>query len=301
MIPRNMSTKTLAAYCLPFVGIVALYGGSARAQHLGDVQIVLDGNQLVTRNELGETQVFVNEFDSFGGVLFTDDPGFESQAGSLPGGTAITFNILQSLWYWDGVQLVAPQDNASIRIALGPVTPVLVTGVSGAQPGFAFATASASGTIHTHLSYTLAPLDTAFGVYGVVLELTAPQFEASAPFLFAFNYGLTDLDEIFNGVDAIVEASGILEPPAVPGDTDGDGDVDVVDLNNVRNNFGASGDPILGDTHPFNGAVDIQDLNNVRNNFGVRPDANSVPEPATFGLALLVALSLLPRITQRRS
>lgn len=71
--------------------------------------------------------------------------------------------------------------------------------------------------------------------------------------------------------------------PGVLGDTDGDGDVDITDLNNVRNNFGSGG---LGDTDD-DGDVDITDLNNVRNNFGAgAPGANAVPEPSTALLAL---------------
>ncbi|MDZ4782820.1 MAG: choice-of-anchor Q domain-containing protein [Planctomycetia bacterium] len=58
------------------------------------------------------------------------------------------------------------------------------------------------------------------------------------------------------------------EPPdTVLGDTDNDCDVDITDLNNVRNNFGSNGLGILGDTDG-DGDVDITDLNNVRNNFG---------------------------------
>jgi fibronectin-binding autotransporter adhesin len=55
----------------------------------------------------------------------------------------------------------------------------------------------------------------------------------------------------------------------VLGDTNGDGTVDLEDLNNVRNNFGESG---LGDTNGDN-VVDLDDLNNVRNNFGETSDA----------------------------
>ena len=60
------------------------------------------------------------------------------------------------------------------------------------------------------------------------------------------------------------------------GDTNGDGVVDIVDLNNVRNNFGEGG---LGDTNQ-DGNVDITDLNNVRNHFGQSAPA-SVPTLAT--------------------
>jgi ELWxxDGT repeat protein len=60
----------------------------------------------------------------------------------------------------------------------------------------------------------------------------------------------------------------VVEDEASPGDTNGDGAVNIQDLNNVRNHFGATGDGVLGDTAPFDDKVDIQDLNAVRNNFG---------------------------------
>lgn len=60
-----------------------------------------------------------------------------------------------------------------------------------------------------------------------------------------------------------------------PGDTNGDGIVDLVDLNNVRNNFGGEG---LGDTDG-NGVVDLEDLNAVRNNFGAAPAPLTTSRP----------------------
>jgi hypothetical protein len=50
-----------------------------------------------------------------------------------------------------------------------------------------------------------------------------------------------------------------------PGDTNGDGLVNIVDYNNVKNNFGLSG---LGDTN-YDGVINIVDFNNVKNNFGI--------------------------------
>jgi hypothetical protein len=49
-----------------------------------------------------------------------------------------------------------------------------------------------------------------------------------------------------------------------PGDTNGDGLINIVDYNNVKNNFGSSG---LGDTN-YDGVINIVDYNNVKNNFG---------------------------------
>jgi len=269
-------------------------GAPASAQHLGDVQVRLDAEQLATWNPGGQNdRMFINEFDDFGGVLFTDDPGFESQSGDLPGGIPIGFNVTQALWYWDGEQLLDAPASASIKISLGPLSPVFVTADSGVQAGFTIATTSSSGTIHTHPNYTLGPNDAPFGVYGMILEVASPGYEPSEPFLIAFNYGLLDLDKFDAGVEAIALAAGIVEPPGIPGDTDADGDVDLEDLNNVRNHFGESGDPVFGDAFPFDGTVDLGDLNNVRNNFGAGGVAQPVPEPSTAALSAVVCLMLV--------
>ena len=74
----------------------------------------------------------------------------------------------------------------------------------------------------------------------------------------------------------------------LPGDTNGDRLVDIDDLNNVRNNFGAAGPDdgsLAGDAYPFDGLVNIDDLNAVRNHFGAA--AAAVPEPGGFALALV--------------
>jgi len=81
---------------------------------------------------------------------------------------------------------------------------------------------------------------------------------------------------------------GISTVCQVLGDTNSDCAVNVVDLNNVRNHFGETGDAVLGDTNGDR-KVDVADLNNVRNYFGTTsgaPASTSVPSPiASFALA----------------
>jgi hypothetical protein len=57
-------------------------------------------------------------------------------------------------------------------------------------------------------------------------------------------------------------------PMRLPGDTDGDGDVDIFDYNAVIGNFGLQGQNLPGDTDG-DGDVDIFDYNAVIGNFGV--------------------------------
>ncbi len=83
-----------------------------------------------------------------------------------------------------------------------------------------------------------------------------------------------------------------------PGDTNGDGSVDIQDLNNVRNQFGATGNPVLGDTAPFDGVVSIDDLNAVRNNFGAG-SGNAVPEPSAVYLMIGCGLASCVLLARR--
>lgn len=71
----------------------------------------------------------------------------------------------------------------------------------------------------------------------------------------------------------------------------------VADLNNVGNNFGASG---LGDTNT-DGLVDLEDLNNVRNHFGESVPMNiPIPEPQSWTLALAGVIAFLTSFHSRR-
>lgn len=79
------------------------------------------------------------------------------------------------------------------------------------------------------------------------------------------------------------------------GDTNKDGTVDLLDLNNVRNHFGGTG---LGDTNA-DGKVDLVDLNNVRNHFGETSASMSVPEPGALGLAASLLATFAIRIPLR--
>jgi hypothetical protein len=97
------------------------------------------------------------------------------------------------------------------------------------------------------------------------------------------------------------EATGMVvvpSPEGRAGDTNFDGQIDLEDLNNVRNNFGATGasdGSLVGDAFPYDGVVDLEDLNGVRNNFG--GSVESVPEPSAIALALcgLAAIGLIAR------
>ncbi len=81
---------------------------------------------------------------------------------------------------------------------------------------------------------------------------------------------------------------------AIPGDADGDGDVDAFDLGLWQTQFGMSGEGLSAD-FDADGDVDAFDLGIWQINFGTGLDGNAVPEPAAASLFALSALGLARR------
>jgi hypothetical protein len=86
------------------------------------------------------------------------------------------------------------------------------------------------------------------------------------------------------------------KPASVPGDIDGDGKVDLVDFNILKDNFGTGTTPGQGDLDG-DGKVDLADFDILKNNFG-KGGATEVPEPSSWLLAAWGALAWL--VVRRR-
>jgi hypothetical protein len=99
---------------------------------------------------------------------------------------------------------------------------------------------------------------------------------------------------IFWGVPQNIVYTGYLhavDTSAIPGDANGDNVVDLEDpQSNPQQLWATTSVPttlsITGDTSPYDGKVDLEDLNRVRNNFGA--SSNPVPEPSSLALAAIL-------------
>ncbi|MGN6371128.1 MAG: hypothetical protein ACTHN5_22970 [Phycisphaerae bacterium] len=139
--------------------------------------------------------------------------------------------------------------------------------------------------------------------------------------IFGMNYLIASLDP--TGLDGLSipavasnyfdwitfdEPNGLLGLDVhLPGDTNGDGIVDLTDLSTVLNNFGKQS--LLRADGNFDGAatIDLTDLSDVLNNFGQTPDSlfgasatpaaktTAAPEPASLAVTAAGALLLLRR------
>ena len=90
---------------------------------------------------------------------------------------------------------------------------------------------------------------------------------------------------------------GPIESDPLPGDANGDGTVDLIDFNILKENFGL--DPATFEQGNFNEPedtiVDLIDFNILKENFGA---SEGVPEPAA---AMLLATAVIPALLRRRA
>jgi hypothetical protein len=154
------------------------------------------------------------------------------------------------------------QDTESIRVTVRNVAPeVTIDGLLAENP---------VGEIVALSSTVFDPGTLDFFTYQWTVELNGVLYATSTTPDLSFtpaveaNYLVRLLVRDDEGATTIASVTVRVPGGALDGDTNGDGVVDLTDLNNVRNNFGGAG---VGDTNG-DGIVDLVDLNAVRNNFG---------------------------------
>ncbi len=133
--------------------------------------------------------------------FWTDEPGFDSHAGTFPIGSFIGFNILDALKKWNGSGFDALDPNTeetlTVNFLFGTTLATCCTGI-GFVPGFEIPVAS-DGSWHKHLGYTLNGVghnDPNNGIYLLELELyntsSDPNIANSEPFWIVFNLGMPE-------------------------------------------------------------------------------------------------------------
>ncbi len=255
----------------PFAAICAAslaYGG-VEPTH-SDIGCAVEGAKIVTGTFVESVftpgaRVFESEL---GEVIahFTDDPGFNAPSGSgMPPGSTLSFNILDALRRYDAAGMDfddIPDETLTISLAAAsrttPSTPDTVV------PGFAFAAASGSGSVHQHINFFLNPPQTP-GIYLLKMELVSstPSIMPSEPFYIVFNDGRPESEH--EDAVAVVVASLAAN---CPGDVNNSRAVDVDDLNEILANWlvnVGAGSPL--DLANADGVVTVDDLNIVLSNW----------------------------------
>lgn len=292
----------LAFRGLSLITVISLLamGEDLRAQSMhSDIRFWYESGKIETETDNGlhvGTGIFATS-----GIFqqYDANPGFASEVDvgmGINAGDIIVYNVLDNLQYWDGESFSALPDGVQLRIENNAGPETVVDNSSGLQLGsnvapFANAIdqANSAGDFHAHVDYFLEPLPEsapptpAFGVYGLKLSLStdAVGIADSDPFFFVFNFGLSS--QLFaEAVDAFAD---LLD--RIPGDYDGDGDVDGRDF-------------IVWQRDP-----DVGNLADWQMYYGtgipLSVAATAVPEPGTIWLATIAFGGIVSRGLRSRS
>lgn len=210
-----------------FIAAIALISGAAAAQHGGDIILAVADGRIITgelhAGELEPAQVFASEF---GELIpnWTDEPGFDSEAGAFAPGLRIGFDIASAVRTWDGETFSAiPPER--IRVSAGgehvdsPASDVLT-------PGLVIGAAGATGKFHHHAGFELLE-PAAPGIYLLELELWAEGGEParSEPLWIVFNQMRPEPEH-----EAAVEWARRMLGGGCRADLDGDGQLSFFDF-----------------------------------------------------------------------
>lgn len=208
---------------IPISATLLLSTVNAFAQHTheGDVLLGVQNNQIVTglMHDDGPefpVRVFGAEFGEDPNLPgnVSEEPGFDSAAGTFEAGTAIGFNFLGQLLEWNGASFVPSQHTMTFLKSVGPDVFERTT-TNGYVPGFTL-DVEPDGEWHEHYGMRLNPAsgnaDPVTGVYALRLNLfsTGLGLRTSPEFWFVFNY--EDTEE--NHDNAIDYATTMVPEPA---------------------------------------------------------------------------------------
>lgn len=232
----------------------------AAAQH-ADILISISQGQLQVAALDGLTgtvtpaSVFAADLGETGIPHYIDEPGLFADAGALPVGSTLGFDIVGPLLQWDGQTLV-PTD--ADGCAIGETMTVRFVSLLRETAcddvgGFALAV-QADGGFHKHYVFGVQPagsgvVDSAVYALQLVLRSSDPATANSAPLWIVFNDGMTEVEH-----DAAI---AFLEGPTCAADIDNSGAVDGSDLGALLSAWGtaAGNADVNGD-----GVVDGADL-----------------------------------------
>ena len=233
---------------------IALAACAAVAQpHDGDVVLTVVDGHIVTNAYDGVTTepwcLFTGEF---GGTNQTNNPGFDSLAGTFPPNAEVGFTIRRALRVWNGSDFsTIPAER--VAMSWGPLGPVESPASDVPVQGFTLA-ASSTGSFHYHYTFRLtAPASP--GAYLLELELwsTHGAVGPSEPFWLVFNKGL-DAAEFQQAADRALDFVSSCGA-GCPADFNGDTAVNTLDFVAFLNAF------VAGDAAAdFNGDTAVNTL-----------------------------------------
>ncbi|MCP4192193.1 MAG: hypothetical protein GY768_16395 [Planctomycetaceae bacterium] len=238
---RSQSGWSFCVYCAAVTLSLAPFQHCS-AQNFGHTDVLFEyGSDKIEIN----ARTFTSYFPTRGiSKRFQTLPGFASESdvdqGIMPN-DEIVYNVLSDLQFWvDGVLQPEQLDAIQIRVRNRPssVADTILSAESGVQsgglnpPSNRVGKASASGNFHSDLQWFLESTDDdaqpPLGTYAIQLGISTNRAAVadSDPFYFIWHYG-ADIDDYESAV-AFFEES--LSEPTLPGDFDGNGILDAIDI-----------------------------------------------------------------------
>ena len=132
----------------------ALGAGHAAAQHEGDILLLVDQGRITTNSFVGGGAAPECSFlAALGAGDQTNDPGFDSPAGTFPLGSSLGFTLTHALRVWqDGSFAAIPTER--VELSWGPLGPVSTPASDTPVDGFVLGVSS-GGEFHYHYKIAL--------------------------------------------------------------------------------------------------------------------------------------------------
>ncbi len=271
-----------------FVGVIVgftMWTGAAPAlAHVNSINLFVDAS-----NKLFVLETFaLPQMQEYLGIeISTDGPGlavnFPTQGVAV--GSSLEVDIGHDLYYWNGFGLAATDavfewneagfDSQGNEI-VSPVSRYHVSSTSGKQTGMTWGTYNGDSFWEAHGLNFLLDLDSAPGIYGVVLEVRSSVHQAADPFVIPFVFDPND------AWDTAAEMAGaerlrMATAAAKIADLNDDGHVDTTDIDLL------SAEIVAGTNVPHfdltgDGMVDVADLAAWRLQGGIA----TLPSPVAY-------------------
>ncbi|MDG2381101.1 MAG: hypothetical protein P8N76_05465 [Pirellulaceae bacterium] len=270
---KNFRAETLClCYWLRLLAVTTALVGAlvvteqANAQFgHSDVDFGLDGNRLITNQ-----RVYESFFPTFGiSKHYSSNPGFAAESdglGTIGSRQEVVYDVLDRLFFWDGLQFDSPDEEVRIRVENNPPgsSSTFIDGASDVQLGSIdppinrIGAASNGGEVHSHVSFFLeaGEDDPPVGAYGLQVAISTDSEEIvdSEPIFIVFNLGLDS--SAFEESLSVYE--GILDTPGIVGDFDSSGILDAVDIDLLTDAILGNSTDLKFDVN-FDGGVDYGD------------------------------------------
>lgn len=302
------------------IALSCLLGANVCFGHGHPIRVDVSGGQLIVSGGMplsfgAGRQAFDDHEDSyledFGDVFYGTTPGFNVHG--MEPGSELRLEILARpdfslpstpdrwLWFWSksNQQLGTAPNSPTLEVASQEILSEFVILTQFEPPDAASSLLvmeplpSEIGTHQHPLAYFLDNIPTAeFGAYGFFARVTSPNYDASEPFLIALNHSLST--EEYG-----LAARAINSSAALPGDFNGDNNVDGDDFLAWQRSFGSTTE--LSADGSLNGTVDADDLAIWKANFGRTWPVSGigvaavVPEPSTLCIAMLMLAAFAAR------